>query len=47
MLGMGVFKQLIKELYEWLLHSIDVATQHLVAMALKNKRGKIFDKRIS
>lgn len=23
MLGMGVFKQLIKELYEWLLHSID------------------------
>ncbi|TPH31523.1 osmoprotection protein, partial [Helicobacter pylori] len=24
MLGMGVFKQLIKELYEWLLHSVDV-----------------------
>ncbi|PUD78436.1 osmoprotection protein, partial [Helicobacter pylori] len=23
MLGMGVFKQLIKELYEWLLHSMD------------------------
>ncbi|NHA80628.1 osmoprotection protein, partial [Helicobacter pylori] len=22
--SMGVFKQLIKELYEWLLHSIDV-----------------------
>ncbi len=36
MLGMGVFKQLIKELYEWLLHSVDVATQHLVAMVLKN-----------
>ncbi len=35
MLGMGVFKQLIKGLYEWLLHSIDVATQHLVAIALK------------
>ncbi|MFB1284679.1 ABC transporter permease/substrate-binding protein [Helicobacter pylori] len=35
MLGMGVFKQLIKELYEWLLHSIDVATQHLVAIVLK------------
>ncbi|GAA7455210.1 hypothetical protein HpBHB18_12370 [Helicobacter pylori] len=35
MLGMGVFKQLIKELYEWLIHSIDVITQHLVAMMLK------------
>ncbi len=33
--NMGVFKQLIKELYEWLLHSVDVVTQHLVAMVLK------------
>ncbi|GAA7519598.1 hypothetical protein MMM110_11350 [Helicobacter pylori] len=35
MLGIVVFKQLIKELYEWLLHSIDAATQHLVAVVLK------------
>ncbi len=40
MLGMGVFKQLIKELYEWLLHSIDVATQHLVAMVVKHPNAK-------
>ncbi|MBH0269940.1 osmoprotection protein, partial [Helicobacter pylori] len=36
--NMGVFKQLIKELYElyeWLIHSIDMVIQHLVAMALK------------
>ncbi len=35
MLGMGVFKQLIKGLYEWFLHSVDVITQHLVAIVLK------------
>ncbi len=33
--SMGVFKHLFKELYEWLLHSVDVITQHLVAIALK------------
>ncbi|WQZ47678.1 ABC transporter permease/substrate-binding protein [Helicobacter pylori] len=33
--SMGVFKHLIKELYEWLLHSVDVITQHLVAIVLK------------
>ncbi len=32
---MGVFKHLIKGLYEWLLHSVDVITQHLVAIVLK------------
>ncbi|MGL2876257.1 hypothetical protein ACR9KE_03495 [Helicobacter pylori] len=37
---MGVFKQLIKELYEWLLHSIDVATQHLVAMVVNYPTAK-------
>ncbi|QEF43410.1 osmoprotection protein [Helicobacter pylori] len=38
--SMGVFKQLIKELYEWLLHSIDVVTQHLVAMVVKCPTAK-------
>ncbi len=33
--SMGVFKHLFKGLYEWLLHSVDVITQHLVAIALK------------
>ncbi|UOR89862.1 ABC transporter permease/substrate-binding protein [Helicobacter pylori] len=33
--SMGVFKHLFKGLYEWLLHSVDVITQHLVAIVIK------------
>ncbi|WP_240146179.1 osmoprotection protein [Helicobacter pylori] len=37
---MGVFKQLIKELYKWLLRSMDMATQHLIAMVVKCPTAK-------